>query len=95
MQLISEAYDLLKNLGGLGNEQLQKVFTEWNQGDDLKSFLIEITSKVINFLDPDGGGGPLVERILDKAGAKGTGKWTTQTALDLGVAIPTITAIPN
>src|SRR5437762_606107 len=92
MQLISEAYDLLKNVAGLNNAQLRNVFNEWNSGDDLKSFLIEITAKVIDFPDPDGTGKPLADMILDKAGAKGTGKWTTQTALDLGVAIPTITA---
>src|SRR5258706_11618062 len=92
MQLIAEAYDLLKNVAGLNNSQLKKVFEEWNTGEDLKSFLIEITAKVIDFPDPDGAAKPLVELILDKAGAKGTGKWTTQTALDLGVAIPTITA---
>ncbi len=92
MQLIAEAYDLLKNVGGLDNPQLEEVFNDWNRGDDLKSFLIEITAKVVNFADPDGTGRPLVELILDKAGAKGTGKWTTQTALDLGVPIPTITA---
>src|SRR3954469_6230470 len=92
MQLIAEAYDLLKNVAGLNNAQLKKVFEDWNTGEDLKSFLIEITAKVIDFQDPDGTGKPLVEIILDKAGAKGTGKWTTQTALDLGVAIPTITA---
>jgi 6-phosphogluconate dehydrogenase len=92
MQLIAEAYDLLKRVGGLNNAQLRDVFNEWNRGDDLKSFLIEITTKVINFADDTTGGKPLVELILDKAGAKGTGKWTSQTALDLGVAIPTITA---
>ncbi|HTL31379.1 MAG TPA: NADP-dependent phosphogluconate dehydrogenase [Tepidisphaeraceae bacterium] len=92
MQLIAEAYDLLKNVSGLNNNELQQTFTEWNKGDDLKSFLIEITAQVINFPDPDDRNRPLVEQILDKAGAKGTGKWTTQTALDLGVAIPTITA---
>jgi 6-phosphogluconate dehydrogenase len=91
MQLIAEAYDLLKNIGGLDNARLQQVFTQWNQGPDLKSYLIEITSKVINFIDKDTGK-PLVELILDQAGAKGTGKWTSQTALDLGVAIPTISA---
>jgi 6-phosphogluconate dehydrogenase len=92
MQLIAEAYDLLHRVGGLDNAQLQQVFTDWNSGDDLKSFLIEITAKVINFKDETTGGRPLVELILDKAGAKGTGKWTSQTALDLGIAIPTITA---
>jgi 6-phosphogluconate dehydrogenase len=70
---------------------LKETFLEWNQGV-LKSFLIEITTKVIDFKDPDGTGKDLVDLILDKAGQKGTGRWTTQTALDLGVAIPTITA---
>jgi 6-phosphogluconate dehydrogenase len=91
MQLIAEAYDLLKNVGGLNNKQLKETFLEWNNGP-LKSFLIEITAKVIDFMDPNGTGKYLVEMIMDKAGAKGTGKWTTQNALDLGVAIPTITA---
>ncbi len=91
MQLIAEAYDLLKNVGGLSNAQLKDVFTEWN-GGELKSFLIEITTKVIAFPDPDDSRRSLVDMILDKAGQKGTGKWTTQSALDLGVPIPTITA---
>ncbi|HEV2295482.1 MAG TPA: NADP-dependent phosphogluconate dehydrogenase [Tepidisphaeraceae bacterium] len=92
MQLIAEAYSLLKSVGGLDNAQLKEVFDTWNGGDDLRSFLIEITAKVINYQDLSTNGKPLVELILDKAGAKGTGKWTSQTALDLGVAIPTITA---
>jgi 6-phosphogluconate dehydrogenase len=91
MQLIAEAYDLLKNVAGLSNSQLRAVFDEWNKGE-LLSFLIEITSKVIDFKDPDGSGKDLIDLILDKAGQKGTGKWTTQCALDLGVPIPTITA---
>ncbi len=91
MQLIAEAYDLLKNIAGLDNHQLKQVFLEWNESE-LKSFLIEITAKVIDIADPDGTGKPLVDLILDKAGQKGTGKWTTQTALDLGVPVPTITA---
>ena len=91
MQLIAEAYDLLKNVGGLDNSQIKDVFLSWNNGV-LKSFLIEITSKVIDFMDPNGTGKYLVEMILDKAGQKGTGKWTTQTALDLGTPIPTITS---
>jgi 6-phosphogluconate dehydrogenase len=91
MQLIAEAYDLLKNVAGLDNRQIKETFLEWNNGV-LKSFLIEITAKVIDFMDPKGTGKYLVEMILDKAGQKGTGKWTTQTALDLGVAIPTITS---
>ena len=91
MQLIAEAYDLLKNVGGFNNSQLKDVFLEWNKGE-LKSFLIEITTLVINFPDPDNASRSLVDMILDKAGQKGTGKWTTQTALDLGIPIPTITA---
>ena len=91
MQLIAEAYDLLKNVGGLDNKQMKEVFLQWNQGV-LKSFLIEITAKLLDFMDPKGTGKYLVEMILDKAGQKGTGKWTTQTALDLGIPIPTITA---
>jgi 6-phosphogluconate dehydrogenase len=91
MQLIAEAYDLLKNVAGLNNRQLKEVFTEWN-GGELKSFLIEITARVIDFPDPDGPSRSLVDMILDKAGQKGTGKWTTQSALDIAVPIPTITA---
>ena len=91
MQLIAEAYDLLKRVGGLSNKQLKDVFLEWNNGP-LKSFLIEITTKVIDFADPNGTGRDLIDMILDKAGQKGTGKWTTQTALDLGIPLPTITA---
>ncbi len=91
MQLIAESYALLKHVGGFSNDQLHHIFTDWNQGE-LSSFLIEITAKVINFKDDQGTGHDLVDLILDQAGQKGTGKWTTQAALDLGVAIPTITA---
>jgi 6-phosphogluconate dehydrogenase len=91
MQLIAEAYDLMKNIGGMDNKQIKEKFLEWN-GGVLKSFLIEITAKVIDVMDPKGTGKYLVEMILDKAGQKGTGKWTTQSALDLGVPIPTITS---
>ena len=91
MQLIAEAYALLKNVGGLTNAEMKETFLDWNKGD-LESFLIEITAKVIDFKDDQGTGKSLVDLILDKAGQKGTGKWTTQAALDLGVAIPTITA---
>src|SRR5262249_14937603 len=69
MQLIAEAYDLLKNVGGLSNKQLKEVFNDWNNGE-LKSFLIELTANIIDFPDPDGSGKPLVEMILDKAGQK-------------------------
>jgi 6-phosphogluconate dehydrogenase len=88
MQLIAEAYDVLKTLGGLGNEELADVFDDWNKGD-LQSFLIEITAKVLRFKDPEGKG-YLVDQILDATGMKGTGKWTVQDAAELGVAVPTI-----
>jgi 6-phosphogluconate dehydrogenase len=88
MQLIAEAYDVLKTLGGLGNEELADVFDEWNKAE-LQSFLIEITAKVLRFKDPEGKG-YLVDQILDATGMKGTGKWTVQDAAELGVAVPTI-----
>ncbi|HTW94761.1 MAG TPA: hypothetical protein VMD30_08215, partial [Tepidisphaeraceae bacterium] len=93
MQLIAEAYDLLKNIAGMNNAQLKETFDLWNQkGSELRSFLIEITSKVINFPDPDGTGRPLVELIQDKVGMKGTGTWTIQSALNLTVPVPTMAA---
>ncbi|MCW8132721.1 MAG: NADP-dependent phosphogluconate dehydrogenase, partial [Planctomycetota bacterium] len=92
MQLIAEAYDLMRHGLGLSTKEIADIFTEWNQGDELKSFLIEITSKIVDFKDDQGTGQALVDLILDKAGQKGTGKWTTVAALDLGVPIPTITA---
>ncbi|GJD23984.1 6-phosphogluconate dehydrogenase, decarboxylating [Rivularia sp. IAM M-261] len=94
MQLIAEAYDLLKNVAGLDHTQLHQVFTEWNTTDELNSFLIEITSNIFPYIDPDTKK-PLVELIVDAAGQKGTGRWTVQTALELGVAIPTIVAAVN
>ncbi|GET37076.1 NADP-dependent phosphogluconate dehydrogenase [Microseira wollei] len=94
MQLIAEAYDLLKNAAGLDRQQLHEVFAEWNLTDELNSFLIEITADIFKYIDPETNQ-PLVELILDAAGQKGTGRWTIQTALDLGVAIPTMTAAVN
>jgi len=91
MQLIAEAYDILKNVGGLNNQQLHDVFAQWNKSE-LRSFLIEITEKVINFPDPDGSGKPLVEMIVDKVGMKGTGTWTIKAALDMQVPVPTMAA---
>ncbi|HVT02138.1 MAG TPA: decarboxylating NADP(+)-dependent phosphogluconate dehydrogenase [Thermoanaerobaculia bacterium] len=88
MQLIAEAYDLLRNVLGLDDSQLADVFSKWNEGP-LESFLIEITSKIFRVKDPETGK-PLVNLVMDKAGQKGTGKWTAQVALDLAVAIPTI-----
>lgn len=90
MQLIAEAYSILKWIGGYHNDELQEIFQKWNQ-TELSSFLIEITAKIFTVPD-DLGNGQLVDAILDVAGQKGTGKWTTKAALDLGAPIPTITA---
>ena len=89
MQLICEAYWLLKQGAGLSNDQLADVFAEWNKGD-LDSYLIEITRDIFTVKDPDTGDF-MVDRILDKAGAKGTGKWMSQLALDLGVPSTLVT----
>ncbi len=89
MQLISESYFLLKHLLGLSAEELHEVFAEWNKGE-LDSYLIEITADIFKKYD-DETGKPMVDIILDKAGNKGTGKWTSQSALDLGVPLPVIT----
>jgi 6-phosphogluconate dehydrogenase len=94
MQLIAEAYDLLRNTLGLDHNQLQEVFAEWNTTDELNSFLIEITANIFKKIDPDTGM-PLVDVIMDAAGQKGTGRWTVVSALELGVSIPTITAAVN
>ena len=90
MQLIAEAYDLLKRSLGLSAGEFQEIFSEWNNGE-LSSFLIEVTANVFKKMD-DETGAPLVDLILDKAGQKGTGKWTSQDAADIGAAVPTITA---
>jgi 6-phosphogluconate dehydrogenase len=89
MQLICEAYSLLKDGLGLSNEELYDVFAEWNRGE-LDSYLIEITRDIFSVTD-DKTGAFLVDMILDKAGQKGTGKWTGQLALDLGVPTTLIT----
>ncbi|HEY9884918.1 MAG TPA: NADP-dependent phosphogluconate dehydrogenase, partial [Thermosynechococcaceae cyanobacterium] len=94
MQLIAEAYDLLKSVLGLNSEQLHEVFAEWNTTDELNSYLIEITADIFTKADPDTDT-PLVELILDAAGQKGTGRWTVSDALELGVSIPTIIAAVN
>lgn len=90
MQLISEAYDILKTVGGLSNEELAETFAEWNKGE-LNSFLIEITANIMAKRDEENGAF-LVDNILDKTGMKGTGKWTVQQAAELSVAAPTIAA---
>lgn len=90
MQLIAEAYDLMRSVVGMSADEMADVFDEWNRGE-LESFLIEITAKILRVKDPETGK-PLVDLVLDKAGQKGTGKWTSQLALDLGIPIPTIDA---
>ncbi len=89
MQLICEAYFLLTKVIGLDAEELHRVFSDWNRGE-LDSYLIEITADIFTKIDEETGR-PLVDVILDKAGQKGTGKWTSQSALDLGVPLPIIT----
>ncbi|MSN97844.1 phosphogluconate dehydrogenase (NADP(+)-dependent, decarboxylating) [Bacillus paralicheniformis] len=89
MQLISESYFILKHIVGLSSDELHEVFSEWNKGE-LDSYLIEITADIFTKKDEETGK-PLVDVILDKAGQKGTGKWTSQSALDLGVPLPIIT----
>jgi 6-phosphogluconate dehydrogenase len=89
MQLIAESYAVLKNVLGLSNQELAKVYTEWNEGE-LDSYLIEITSKIFAKKDAKTGQ-DLVDLVLDRAAQKGTGKWTSQSALDLGVPLPLIT----
>jgi len=90
MQLIAESYDLMKNILGLSVDEMADIFKEWNQGE-LDSFLIEITADILTRKDDLGTGQPIVDVILDAAGNKGTGKWTSQNALDLGVSLPLIT----
>ena len=87
MQLICEAYSLMKNILGMNADEMHEVFNEWNQGE-LNSYLIEITADI--FTQRDANGTPFVDVVLDKAGQKGTGKWTSISALDLGISAPTI-----
>jgi 6-phosphogluconate dehydrogenase len=89
MQLIAESYAVLKQVAGLSNAELGSVYREWNAGE-LDSYLIEITAKIFDKRD-DETGKDLVDVILDRAAQKGTGKWTSQNALDLGVPLPLIT----
>ena len=85
MQLIAEAYDIMRQAGNLNPSEISKVLTEWNAGE-LESYLIEITAEVLNQVDQKTGE-PLVDVILDAAGSKGTGVWTVQSALDLGTPV--------
>lgn len=87
MQLISESYQLMKEALGLSADDMHQVFAEWNKGK-LDSYLIEITRDILAFKDEDGQ--PLVEKILDAAGQKGTGKWTVISSLDMGIPLTLI-----
>jgi 6-phosphogluconate dehydrogenase len=90
MQLISEVYDILRRGVGLSNDELHDVFKKWNEGD-MQSFLLEITADIFTHKDADTGKA-MIDVILDKAGSKGTGKWTSQSSMDLALPIPTIDA---
>src|ERR1700753_2110872 len=89
IQLITEAYDLMRNGAELTAPAISKTFEEWNEGD-LESFLIEITAKVLAKQDPQGDG-PLIDKIVDQAEQKGTGRWTSEAALEQGVPLTAIT----
>ncbi|MBT3293072.1 NADP-dependent phosphogluconate dehydrogenase [Candidatus Peregrinibacteria bacterium] len=91
MQIIAESYDLLKTLGECSNEDCADIYESWNETGELASYLLEITSNILRKND-EIKAGLLIDKIKDSAKQKGTGKWTTQTALDLGIAVPTITA---
>jgi 6-phosphogluconate dehydrogenase len=90
MQLIAEVYDLLHRGAGISNGELAEIFADWNEYD-LKSYLVEITSKILWRLDEETGK-PLVDLILDEAAQKGTGRWTSQNSLEVGALVPTIYA---
>jgi len=90
MQLIAETYDILHRGAGLGARELADIFAEWNEGE-LRSYLIEITAAIFERMD-EGTGKPLVDSILDEAQQKGTGKWMSQNAFDVGAPIPTVNA---
>jgi 6-phosphogluconate dehydrogenase len=94
MQLICEVYDILRRAAGMSTGQIQAVFQEWTASAKVGGFLVDITAQCLAKSD-DQTGDPLVEKILDTAGQKGTGKWTAQTALDLGVPIPTLSQAVN
>jgi len=93
MEILAESYDLMHRGLGMATEEMRRVYTAWN-ADELNSYLVEITAEILARKDGETGQ-PLVEVILDKAKQKGTGKWTSQNALDLGIPIPTITAAVN
>ncbi len=93
-QILAEAYDLMKRVNGLSGDQISDVMSYWNNTEELSSYLVEITAKCMRTKDPADGSN-IVEKILDKAGQKGTGLWTVISALELGVSVPTIYASLN
>lgn len=93
MEILAESYDLMQRGLGMTADEMSRIFSEWNAGE-LNSYLVKITSEILSKKDEETGQA-LVEAILDKAQQKGTGKWTSQNALDLGVPVPTITAAVN
>ena len=93
-QILAEAYDLMKRVGGLNGDQMAAVLGQWNQTEELSSFLVEITEICLRTKDP-ADGSDLVEHIVDAAGQKGTGLWTVVSALEMGVPVPTIYAALN
>ena len=93
-QILAEAYYLMKRVGGLGGDQMADVLGQWNQTEELASFLVEITEICLRTKDP-ADGSDLVEHIVDAAGQKGTGLWTVVSALEMGVPVPTIYAALN
>lgn len=95
MQLIAEVYDILKQTAGLTNDEIAQTFKIWNTTPELESYLIEITGIIVATKDDlleEGVEGYLIDKILDKTGMKGTGRWTVQEAAERSVAIPTIAA---
>ena len=93
-QILAEAYDLMKRVAGMNGDQMADVLAQWNQSEELASFLVEITEVCLRTKDPDSGA-DLVEAIVDSAGQKGTGLWTVVSALEMGVPVPTIYAALN
>ena len=93
-QILAEAYDLMKRVGGMNGTQIAEVMGYWNKTEELSSYLVEITETCLRTKDLDDGE-DIVEKILDKAGQKGTGLWTVRSALELGAPVPTIYASLN
>nr|AUG32072.1 6-phosphogluconate dehydrogenase [Paulinella longichromatophora] len=93
-QILAEAYDLMKRVSGMGGDQIADILDGWNGSEELSSYLVEITSVCLRTKDPRDGS-DLVEKIMDKAGQKGTGLWTVISALEMGVPVPTIYAALN